>query len=193
MIGSHIDKIIISRQRISVRVEELAREITRDMSPPGLPPDARITIVAVMTGAMVFCADLIRQMPLRLRICTLRVSSYPKTATSSQGARLIEAQLDGLAGSHVLLVDDILDSRNTLRMLAPMLDSYGPASVRTCVLLRKDRPEAREFAVDYCGFDIPDEFVVGYGLDYDDHYRNLPDIVSLKADVMGQPGIRSLA
>ena len=184
MIRSHIDKVILSREQISHRVEELAAEISRDLSPPGVPVGGRITIVAVMTGAMVFCSDLVRQMPLRLRISTLRVSSYPGTATSTQGAKLVEAQLEGVADSHVLLVDDILDSGNTLRLLVPMLQSYKPASIRTCVLLRKDRPEARAFAIDYVGFDIPDEFVVGYGLDYDDHYRNLPDIVSLRPDII---------
>lgn len=163
----------------------MAAQITQDFSPPNMAADARITIVPVMTGAMVFCSDLVRQMPLRLRISTLRVSSYPGSATNSQGAKLVEAQLNGVAESHVLLVDDILDSGNTLRLLIPMLQSYKPASLRTCVLLRKERPEARAFHVDYFGFDIPDEFVVGYGLDYDDHYRNLPDIVSLKEDVIG--------
>ena len=187
MMRSHIDKVIISRTQISRRVEELAQEITRDLSLPSVSPESRITIVPVMTGAMVFCSDLVRQMPLRLRISTLRVSSYPGAATSSQGAKLVEAQLEGVARSHVLLVDDILDSGNTLRMLIPMLQAYKPESVRTCVLLRKLRTQMPDFAVDYCGFDIPDEFVVGYGLDYDDYYRNLPDIVSLKPDVI-RPG-----
>lgn len=147
-----------------------------------------MTIVSVMTGAMVFCSDLVRQMPLQLRIATIRVSSYPGTATSTQGAKLVEAQLDGLAGSDVLLVDDILDSGNTLRLLVPMLHSYGAISVTTCVLLRKKRPEAAATPVDYVGFDIPDEFVVGYGLDYDDYYRNLPDIVSLKPEIIAGGG-----
>lgn len=185
MLRSHIDRVILSREQISHRVEEMAAEITRDFSPPGIPEDARITIVPVMTGAMVFCSDLVRQMPLRLRIATLRVSSYPGASTSTQGAKLVEAQLEGLTDSHVLLVDDILDSGNTLRLLEPMLRSYKPASLRTCVLLRKKRPEPYPFKADYVGFDIPDEFVVGYGLDFDDHYRNLPDIVSLKEDIIG--------
>ncbi len=184
MISSHIDRVLISRERISRRVAELASQITRDFSPPRVAADSRITIVPVMTGAMVFCSDLVRQLPLRLRISTLRVSSYPGAATSSQGAKLVEAQLEGIVDSHLLLVDDILDSGNTLRLLIPMLQSYKPASVRTCVLLRKKRERPAEIDVDYYGFDIPDEFVVGYGLDYDDFYRNLPDIVSLKPDVV---------
>jgi hypoxanthine phosphoribosyltransferase len=134
---------------------------------------------------MVFCSDLVRQLPLQLRIATMRVSSYPGTATNTQGAKLVEAQFDGLAGGHVLLVDDILDSGSTLRLLVPMLASHGALGVKTCVLLRKKRPEAMATPVDYVGFDIPDEFVVGYGLDYDDYYRNLPDIVSLKPGIIG--------
>lgn len=183
MIRSHINKVILSRQQISQRVEELAREIAHDLS-AHVPRGNHLTIVTVMTGAMVFCSDLIRQLPLQLRIATIRVSSYPGAATNTQGAKLVEAQLDGLAGSCVLLVDDILDSGNTLRMLVPMLVSHGALEVKTCVLLRKKRPEAMATKVDYVGFDIPDEFVVGYGLDYDDYYRNLPDIVSLKAEII---------
>lgn len=184
MMRSHIDRVILSRERISRRVREIAEQITRDLSPPSVPYGSRLTIVPVMTGAMVFCADLVRQLPLQLKIATIRVSSYPGAATSSQGAKVVEAQLDGLAESYVVLVDDILDSGNTLRTLLPMIESYRPIEVRTCVLLRKNRPEAREVAVDYVGFDIPDEFVVGYGLDYDDYYRNLPDIVSLKSEII---------
>lgn len=186
MMRSHIDQIILSRQQISHRVQELAEQITRDMSPPNTEHGGRFTILTVMTGAMVFCSDLVRQMPLQLKIATVRVTSYPGTSTSSQGAKVVEAQLEGLAGSHVLLVDDILDSGNTLRALLPIIRSHKPLSLRTCVLLRKKRIEAMATPVDYIGFDIPDEFVVGYGLDYDDYYRNLPDIVSLKAEIIAR-------
>jgi hypoxanthine phosphoribosyltransferase len=186
MIRAHIDKVILSRQQISQRVDELARELARDLSPPHVPRGSHLTIVSVMTGGMVFCSDLVRQMPLQLRIATIRVSSYPGSATSTQGAKLVEAQLDGLAGGHALLVDDILDSGNTLKLLVPMLESHGAVAVKTCVLLRKKRPEAMAIPVDYVGFDIPDEFVVGYGLDYDDYYRNLPDIVSLRPEILAR-------
>jgi hypoxanthine phosphoribosyltransferase len=84
----------------------------------------------------------------------------------------------------VLLIDDILDSGGTVQLVVPILRELGAATVKTCVLLRKDRPSAREVHVDYVGFEIPDEFVVGYGLDYNNYYRNLPDIVTLKADVI---------
>lgn len=182
--GPDIDRVILSRQRIAHRVSELAQRIQEDYSPPRVPSRSTLTIIPVMTGAMVFCADLVRQLSLRLKIATLRVSSYPGAATQSQGAKVVEAQLDGLSDSYALLVDDILDSGNTLGVLQPLLRSHRPIELRTCVLLRKLRPKVAEVRADYVGFDIPDEFVVGYGLDYDDFYRNVPDIVTLKKHVI---------
>ena len=180
---SHVDRVIVPQDRLARRVAELARQITADFSQPPIRAGG-LTVIPVMTGAMVFCADLVRQMPIQLRIATVHVSSYPGAATRSQGVKFIGPQLDLVPGHHVLLVDDILDSGNTLKSLKPLVESCGPAVVRVCVLLRKDRPEARATPVDYVGFDVPDEFVVGYGLDYDGYYRNLPDIVSLKPEVI---------
>ncbi len=170
-----IDQVLISQDRIARRVRELAQQITTDHAQAG-----EITIVPILTGAMIFCADLIRQIPIAMKIGLMTVSSYPGQSTTSQGATVLERQVAHVEGRHVLLVDDILDSGGTLRAVVPMLERLGAASVRTCVLLRKDRPTARQFPADYIGFDIPDEFVVGYGLDFDDYYRNLPDIVTLK-------------
>ena len=121
--------------------------------------------------------------PLRLRIDLLTVSSYPGASIRSQGSSLVARQLGDIRGRHVLLVDDILDSGGTLNLVRPLIESLGPAMLRTCVLLRKNRPAAMATPVEYVGFDIPDEFVVGYGLDYDNYYRNLPDIVTLKKHV----------
>ena len=99
---------------------------------------------------------------------------------------MLGQQLGDVRGRHVLLIDDILDSGGTLKLVVPLVKELGAETVKTCVLLRKDRPAARETPVDYVGFEIPDEFVVGYGLDYNDYYRNLPDIVVLKQDVIGR-------
>jgi hypoxanthine phosphoribosyltransferase len=117
----------------------------------------------------------------------LTVSSYPGRSVSSQGAQVIQRQLEEVRGRNVLLVDDILDTGNTLRLVVPLLREMGAATIRTCVLLRKDRPAARSFEPDYVGFDIPDEFVVGYGLDFNNYYRNLPEIVTLKRHVLETP------
>ena len=179
-----IDRILISQSAIADRVGALARQITADFTTASNAGQAaEITIVPIMTGALVFTADLIRRIPIALRIGLLTVSSYPGKSISSQGPTVLRQQLGEVAGRRLLVVDDVLDSGRTLGAVVPMLHSLGAAAVRSCVLLRKDRPEARAMAIDYVGFDIPDEFIVGYGLDYDNYYRNLPDIVTLKPHV----------
>jgi hypoxanthine phosphoribosyltransferase len=177
-----IDRVLISHDCIAQRVGELAKQITADFAGGG--EGAEMTIVAVMTGALVFCSDLIRQIPMPMKIGLLTVSSYPGASVKAQTAKVLGQHLSDVRGRHVLLVDDILDSGGTVRLVVPMLCELGAAAVRTCVLLRKDRPVAKECHVEYVGFDIPDEFVVGYGLDYNDYYRNLPDIVTLKPSVI---------
>jgi len=177
-----IDRVLISPEQIAHRVGELARQITADH--PARDGDAEITILPVLTGAMIFCGDLIRQLPMRMRIGLLAVSSYPGRSIASQGPSLLAQQTRHVRDRHVLIVDDILDSGSTVRFVQRELAGQQPASVRTCVLLRKDRPEARQTHVDYVGFDIPDEFVVGYGLDFNDYYRNLPAIVTLKKHLL---------
>jgi hypoxanthine phosphoribosyltransferase len=183
-----IDRVLIPADKIAQRVRELARQITLDHTEPNLPADSQITIVPILTGAMIFTADLIREMPVRMKIGLLSVSSYPGTSTTSKGPTLGENRLGEIRGRHVLLVDDILDSGETIKMIVPLLRNLGAATVKTCVLLRKDRPSAREVKADYVGFDIPDEFVVGYGLDYDNYYRNLPEIVTLKREIIDRTG-----
>jgi hypoxanthine phosphoribosyltransferase len=179
-----IDRVLIPQQQIAQRVAELARLITEDHTTPKLDRPAQVTIVSVMTGAMIFCSDLIRHIPIAMRIGLVSVSSYPGQSVTSQGAQVVAQQLGDLHGRRVVLVDDILDSGQTIRLVQSVLRQQGAASVKTCVLLRKNRPATRDVEVDYVGFDIPDEFVVGYGLDFDNYYRNLPDIVTLKTDVL---------
>lgn len=172
-----IQRVLLPQSQIADRVGALAAQITSDhLASAG---DAELMIVPILTGAMIFCGDLIRKMPIPMRIGLCTVSSYPGQSLHSQGSQLLSQQLGDLRGRHVLLIDDILDSGGTLRLVVPMLREMSPASLRVCVLLRKDRPEARSVGVDYVGFDIPDEFVVGYGLDYNNYYRNLPDVVTL--------------
>jgi hypoxanthine phosphoribosyltransferase len=140
--------------------------------------------VPILTGAIIFAADLIRHIPIEMKIGLLTVSSYPGSALRTQGSQLLGQQLGDIKGRHVLLLDDILDSGGTLKLVVPVLHQLGVASVKTAVLLRKDRPAAKEVAVDYVGFEIPDEFVVGYGLDYNNYYRNLPDICVLTEEAI---------
>jgi hypoxanthine phosphoribosyltransferase len=181
---------LIAKDAIAKRVRELGAQIAADLDgalredarrphAPGEPPP-HVTLIAVMTGAMVFVADLIREMPLQLRIELVAVSSYPGTSMESKGVRMKTALPDNLAGAHVLLIDDILDSGHTLHTLHALIRAKQPASLRTCVLLRKPGKAQPPVSVDYVGFDIPDEFVVGYGLDYDGLYRNHPAVAVLK-------------
>jgi hypoxanthine phosphoribosyltransferase len=178
-VHSAIDQVLISHDRIAQRVKELAMRITEDHSAAGLE-DSEITIVPIMTGAMIFASDLIRKIPMAMKIGLMTVSSYPGSSIQSRGSQMIASQVGNVEGRHVLVVDDILDSGGTLHLVVPALREVGAASVKSCVLLRKDRPTAHAVHVDYVGFEIPDKFVVGYGLDYNDYYRNLPDIVTLK-------------
>ena len=176
-----IDRVLVTRDQIARRIEELARQITEDHTTA--EGETEITLVPILTGAMVLCADLMRHMPVRMKIGLMTVSSYPGRSLRTQGSAILGSQLGDIRGRHILLLDDILDSGGTLRLVVPLLKEMGPASVKVCVLLRKDRSVAKETPVDYVGFDIPDEFVVGYGLDFDDYYRNLPEIVTLKKAV----------
>ncbi|HEX2972294.1 MAG TPA: hypoxanthine phosphoribosyltransferase [Tepidisphaeraceae bacterium] len=179
-----IDRVLLTHQQIQQRIVELAGQITADHAAASTPDSSGLTIIPILTGAMIFCADLVRQLPLPLRIDLIDVSSYPGTSMHTQGSQIRAQRIDNIQGRHVLLIDDILDSGGTLRLVCETLRRYEPAGVKSCVLLRKPTPGARRFPVDYVGFDIPDEFVVGYGLDYDDYYRNLPDIVTLKRHVI---------
>jgi hypoxanthine phosphoribosyltransferase len=187
-----IERVLIDRHAIAKRIDEVATQISRDYADPAHPDGERLelTLIPILTGSIIFVSDLIRRMPHRMKIRLISVSSYPGATTTAKGIRLRD-ELTNLAGNldgaHVLLVDDILDSGGTLRMVTGLLRERRPASLRTAVLLRKDRPEARAFPVDYVCFDIPDDFVVGYGLDYNDYYRNLPDVVTLRREVTANP------
>ncbi len=189
-----IEKVLIDRREIAARVAAVARQITADLQADAsqggnhpLKDGEGLTLVPILTGSVIFLADLMRHLPLRLRIRLVAISSYPGTATTSRGATILEHLTNlpqDLSGQHVLLIDDILDSGTTLRAATALLQQRNAAEVRTCVLLRKPRPESLAMKVDYCCFEIPDAFVVGYGLDYNDFYRNLPDIVTLKPGII---------
>jgi len=183
-----IDRILIDRGRIAQRIREMGEQIRHDYDPV-LRDDrgSGIVLVPVLTGSIIFVADLMRELPHKVRINVIGASSYPGKATSSAGTVRLALAGDlpaDLSGRHVLIIDDILDSGRTVRTIREEIGRRRPASVKACVLLRKTIPAALATPCEYVGFDIPDEFVVGYGLDYDDYYRNLPDIGTLKKEAM---------
>jgi hypoxanthine phosphoribosyltransferase len=163
---------LISARRIGRRVAELARQIEDDHR--GQP----LTLIVVLKGATVFAADLMRQIGIPFVIDFVRAASYGGAAQSSGTVVLSEAGLD-LAGRHVIVVEDIVDSGLTIAVLVAALQRLGPKSLDICALLHKAVAKARPIAIRYKGFDIPDEFVVGYGMDYAERHRNLPGVYRL--------------
>ncbi len=169
-------EILLSAERIRERVGELAAEI-RDQY-RGQP----ITIVGVLTGCLMFLADLVRHLDMPVRLALVQASSYRGAATSPGKLRVQADLTPELRGRHLLLIDDILDTGRTLDHMVRQLQELKPASLRVAVLLRKQARQEVPLEPDFCGFDIPDVFVVGYGLDYNDEYRQLPFLGVLPAD-----------
>jgi hypoxanthine phosphoribosyltransferase len=182
-----LEGILVTKGQIANRVRELAEalytDLMRDMAHlTEEEREGRVVLVPVLTGSIVFVADLIRHLPMKMSLGLVAVSSYPGKSMESKGVA-IRSELPGnLAGKHVVLVDDILDSGQTLDLLKRLVLERKPASVRLCVLLRKPGKAVVNLQAEYVGFDIPDEFVVGYGLDYDGFYRNYPEIATLKPE-----------
>lgn len=167
-------RVVVTSDQLARRTRELGERIA------GLYAGRELTIMAVLTGAMIFLADLIRQIPLQMRLDVVSISSYPGTATTSQGVQWQLPITADLSGRHVLIVDDIVETGRTLEAMIAEVRKMNPASLRTCVLLRKKLPDPSRYQPDLVGFDVPDEFVVGYGLDYDNLYRNVPEICVLR-------------
>lgn len=175
-------EILISAERIQARVRELGPQIERDYE--GRP----LTIVGVLTGCLMLLADLIREIKLPLRVALLQASSYRGATTRSSTLVVNETFAPDVAGRDVLLLDDILDTGVTLSALVQHLKDRGARSVRTVVLLRKVGRQVVPFEPDYVGFTIPDAFVIGYGLDYDDDFRHLPHIAIYDGPIAEAPG-----
>ena len=170
-----IDKVLVAEEDIRRRVDELGKEITRDYA--GMQPIA----VCVLRGAIPFYADLIRRIDLPVTVDTITVSSYG-SGTVSGKLKVITDMRTSVEGRDVLVVDDIIDSGRTSVALIEMLKERGAKSVRTCALLDKPSRRVVDIKGDYIGFAIPDEFVVGYGLDWNEKFRNLPHVYTLKEE-----------
>jgi len=184
---SRIDRILIPRDAIAEKVRLMGQRLTADLLAEEIEMRAKavvpgpIVMVPVLTGAILFVADLVRAMPVTMSIRPVTVSSYPGAAMASHGASIQHGIPTDLAGKRVILVDDILDSGQTLGLLRRMLSAQQLQSIRIVVLLTKrDVKRIEEVPVEYSCFDIGNEFVIGYGLDYDGNYRNVPDIAVLR-------------
>lgn len=178
------ESILFSREVISRRVKELAGEIADVYS----NASEGLTLVTILSGSLIFLADLIRELPMRMKLGLITVSSYRGPSTSPGKTHVLHEVNMDLQGRHVLVIDDILDTGSTLRLVRDRLVTIGPRTLRTCVLLRKPAKAPPDVRADFVGFDIDDVFVVGYGLDYNDLYRNYPHIGVLRGELYTRSG-----
>jgi len=176
-----VETIIVDEIAIKKRLASLGQEI--DAAYEG----REVTVIAIINGAIIFVADLIRQINIPLQLDCIRVSSYRDEASHLQTPEIIDRIRLDLEGSDVLVIDDILDTGHTLSHITEILLAMKPASLKTCVLLDKHTRRSVDFEADFVGFKIPDEFVVGYGLDFAERYRQLPCIGVLKAELQNPP------
>jgi hypoxanthine phosphoribosyltransferase len=169
-------RVLISTEDIRLRVRELAVQISYDYKNV-----QKVYIIGILKGAFIFMADLCRELSIPHMVDFMAVSSYGKTTTTG-AVRLLMDLREPIEGQHAIIIEDIADSGHTLSYLYHVLQGRNPASLKTCVLLRKKR-QGFSIPIDYLGFDIPDAWVVGYGLDYADTHRTLPFIAELKPEV----------
>ena len=175
-----IERVLFDEPAIHKRLDQIAAQITADYR------DRELTVIAVLTGSLMFMSDLLRRIPLRLKLDCLNVVSYHGKAQTSGNVTFKDMGVPDVAGRDVLVLDDILDSGHTLSAVCEKLATANPHSLRVCVLLSKRKQRSRDVDANYLGFEIEDEFVVGYGLDFMERYRNLPYIGVLRRELLEQ-------
>jgi hypoxanthine phosphoribosyltransferase len=181
-LGSDVAEVLISEEQIRAKVAELGARLSADYA------DRSVTLVSVLKGSLPFMADLMRAITVPVTIDLMEVSSYTGQATESSGlVRILKDLSASIDGKDVLIVEDIIDTGLTLNYLVRYLRGKNPRSLRICTLLDKPARRLVEIDIDYRGFTIPDQFVVGYGLDYGEFYRNLPFIGVLRPEVYTRP------
>ena len=169
-----VEKVLLSEEQLSQKIAELGEEISKDFQ------GKEIVAICVLKGAILFMADLARAVKVPMALDFMAVSSYGNGTSTSGTVRILKDLDNSIEGKHVLVVEDIIDSGVTLKYLLKNLKSRKPASIKLCTLLNKPERRRVEVDIDYCGFTVPDYFLVGYGLDYAEKYRNLPFIGILK-------------
>jgi len=178
-IHEDVEEVLLTGDEIAARVAELGAQLASDYA--GRTP----VLVSVLKGSIVFLADLIRAMDVPLNVDLMEVSSYGSATESSGQVRILKDLSSSIEGRDVVVVEDIIDTGLTLNYLLRYLAERHPASVRVCCLLDKPARRLAEIEIDYRGFTIPDRFVIGYGLDYDERYRNLPYVGVLRPSIYG--------
>lgn len=175
-----ITKVLLTKDQIDRRTKELAAQITQDYQ------GQSVLLICILRGAVLFFADLARNINLDVRLDFMAVSSYGAGTSTSGEVRIVKDVSQPIEGLNVILVEDIIDTGHTLKYLKRLLQNRNPASLKICSLL--DKPSRREVDIqgDYVGFAVPNEFVVGYGLDYAEKYRNLPDVCILKPEIYSE-------
>ena len=178
---SDIERVLFDGPAIHKRLDQIAAKITADYL------HRELTVIAILTGSLMFMSDLLRRIPLPLKLDCLSVASYHGETQPSGEVIFKQLAVPDVAGQDVLILDDILDTGHTLAAVRKKLETAKPRSIRVCVLLSKRKQRAREVDADYIGFEVDDEFVVGYGLDFMERYRNLPYIGVLAKELLEQP------
>ena len=176
-----LERVLFDEPAINRRLDEMAAQISNDYR------DRELTVIAVLNGSLMFMSDLLRRIPLPLKLDCISAVSYHGKAQTSGEVIFKQLALPDVVDRDVLILDDILDSGHTLVAVRDRLATVEPRTVRMCVLLSKRKQRARRVDADYVGFEIEDEFVVGYGLDFMERYRNLPYIGVLRKELMRQP------
>ena len=176
-----LEAVLIPPAAIKRRVRQLAKEVMK------IYGDEEITIISIINGAILFTADLLREIKNPVRLDCIRIFSYRNSTKSAGTPQLIHSLTLDISNRHVLLIDDILDTGKTISMVVDLIQKLQPASIRTCMLLDKRGRREVPFESDLVGFEIPDKFVVGYGLDFAERYRNLPCIGVLKPHLQNPP------
>jgi hypoxanthine phosphoribosyltransferase len=173
-----LERVLFDEPTILARLDEIAAQISEDYR------ERELTVIAVLNGSLIFMADLLRRIPLPLKLDCLSVASYHGGTKSTGEVVFRQVAMPEVVGRHILILDDILDSGLTLNAIRRKLEQANPLSIRVCVLLEKRIERAAPIDADYVGFQIGNEFVVGYGLDYMERYRNLPCIGVLRKDLI---------
>ena len=181
LVQGDIERVLFDAAASHKRLDEMAARIAADY------PERELTVIAILTGSLMFMSDLLRRIPLPLKLDCLSVVSYHGQAQTSGEVVFKQSAVPDVAGRDVLILDDILDTGHTLAAVRKKLETAKPRSSRVCVLLSKRKQRACDVNADYVGFEIDDEFVVGYGLDFMERYRNLPYIGVLRKELLETP------